>query len=89
MGLPQPMPGDIKTACHPDQVERLRGWLAEARQVARARLLDVPADEPPPTLVLAVDQAEELFNVDAGLEAPAFWSCWPRWCSMRPGSPRG
>ena len=72
LGLPQPMPGEIKTACHPDQVERLRGWLTEARQVARARLLDVPADEPAPTLVLPVDQAEELFNADAGPEAPRF-----------------
>ena len=72
LGLPQPLPGEIKTACHPDQVERLRGWLAEARQVARARLLDVAANEPAPTLVLAVDQAEELFNADAGPEAPRF-----------------
>ena len=29
LGLPQPLPGDIKTACHPEQVERLRGWLTE------------------------------------------------------------
>ena len=54
------------------QVERLRGWLEEARQVARARLLDVPAEQPAPTLVLPVDQAEELFNADAGPEAPRF-----------------
>ena len=72
LGLPQPMLGEIKNACHPDQVERLRGWLAEARQVARARLLDVAADQPAPTLVLPVDQAEELFNADAGPEAPRF-----------------
>ena len=54
------------------RVERLRGWLEEARQVARARLLDVPAEQPAPTLVLPVDQAEELFNADAGPEAPRF-----------------
>ena len=72
LGLPQPMPGEIKTACLASEVEELRGWLQEARQVARARLLDVPADEPPPTLVLPVDQAEELFNADAGPEAPRF-----------------
>ena len=72
LGLPQPMLGEIKNACHPDQVERLRDWLAEARQVARARLLDVAADQPAPTLVLPVDQAEELFNADAGPEAPRF-----------------
>ena len=54
------------------QVEQLRGWLEEARQAARARLLDVPAEQPAPTLVLPVDQAEELFNADAGPEAPRF-----------------
>ena len=53
-------------------MERLRGWLAEARQVARTRLLDVAAEQPAPTLVLPVDQAEELFNADAGPEAPRF-----------------
>ena len=66
------MLGEIKNACHPEQVERLRGWLEEARQAARARLLDVPAEQPAPTLVLPVDQAEELFNADAGPEAPRF-----------------
>ncbi len=68
----QPMLGEIKNACLPRAVERLRGWLEEARQAARARLLDVPAEQPAPTLVLPVDQAEELFNADAGPEAPRF-----------------
>ncbi|MCW2652645.1 MAG: hypothetical protein JWR32_3621 [Mycobacterium sp.] len=72
LGLREPMLGEIKNACHPDHVERLRGWLEEARQVARARLLDVAAEQPAPTLVLPVDQAEELFNADAGPEAPRF-----------------
>ena len=66
------MLGEIKNACLASDVERLRGWLEEARQVARARLLDVPAEQPAPTLVLPVDQAEELFNADAGPEAPRF-----------------
>ena len=64
--------GDQERLPEPRQVERLRGWLEEARQVARARLLDVAADQPAPTLVLPVDQAEELFNADAGPEAPRF-----------------
>ena len=71
-GLAEPMLGEIKSACDPEHVERLRGWLEEARQAARARLLDVPAEQPAPTLVLPVDQAEELFNADAGAEAPRF-----------------
>ncbi|HUO39805.1 MAG TPA: TIR domain-containing protein, partial [Mycobacterium sp.] len=72
LGLLQPLLGEIKTACHPEHVERLRGWLEESRQVARDQLLDVPAEQPAPTLVLPVDQAEELFNTDAGPEAPHF-----------------
>ena len=72
LGLNQPVLGVIKNACLASEVERLRGWLAEARQVAQARLLDVAAEQPAPTLVLPVDQAEELFNADAGPEAPRF-----------------
>ena len=72
LGFTQPLLGEIKNACHPDHVERLRGWLEEGRQAARARLLDAPAEQPAPTLVLPVDQAEELFNADAGPEAPRF-----------------
>ena len=72
LGLRKPMLGVIKNACLASDVERLRGWLEEARQVARTRLLDVAAEQPAPTLVLPVDQAEELFNADAGPEAPCF-----------------
>ncbi len=54
LGLHEPMLGEIKNACHHDPVERLRGWLEEARQAARARLLDVAAEQPAPTLVLPV-----------------------------------
>ena len=72
LGFAQPMLGEIKSACRDEQVECLRGLLEEARQAARDRLLDVPAEQPAPTLVLPVDQAEELFNADAGPEAPRF-----------------
>ena len=72
LGLRKPVLGEIKNACHPEHVEEVRGWLEEARQVACARLLDVAANQPAPTLVLPVDQAEELFNADAGPEAARF-----------------
>ena len=72
LGFRGPVPGEIKNACHREHVEQLWGWLEEARQEARARLLDVPAEQRPPTLVLPVDQAEELFNADAGPEAARF-----------------
>ena len=70
LGLARPMLGEIKNACRTPNVERLRGWLEEARR-RRARLLDVAAEQPAPTLVLPVDQAEELFNADAGPGGPA------------------
>ena len=72
LGLREPMLGEIKNACQPEHVEQLRGWLEEARQAARTRLLDVAAEQPAPTLVLPLDQGEELFNADAGPEAPRF-----------------
>ena len=71
LGLPQPMLGDIKTACVGSELDLLSAWLQETRQAARARLLDA-SGEPAATLVLPVDQAEELFNADAGPEAPQF-----------------
>jgi hypothetical protein len=40
LGFAQPLLGEIKNACHREQVERLRGLLEEARQAARDRLLD-------------------------------------------------
>ena len=72
LGLRGPLLGEIKTACHPEHVEQVRSWLEEARQAARATLLDVAEGQPAPTLVLPLDQAEELFNADAGPEAPRF-----------------
>ncbi|MCU1548874.1 MAG: hypothetical protein JWO29_1825 [Arthrobacter sp.] len=75
LGLGRPALGEIKAACTSGDAGRLQGWLAEARQTARARLIDVVdiADEAPaPTLILPLDQAEELFSADAGPEAPRF-----------------
>ena len=72
LGLHQPVLGEIKNACGTEHVDQVRVWLEEARQEAHARLLDVPAGQPAPTLVLPVDQAEELFNADAGPEAARF-----------------
>ncbi|WP_445168505.1 nSTAND1 domain-containing NTPase [Mycolicibacterium sp. Dal123E01] len=62
---------EIKDAClnDADKVGRL---LYELQQAAVAQLVDLPDDATPPTLVLPVDQAEELFGVDAGTEAQQF-----------------
>jgi hypothetical protein len=66
LGLAEPMLREIKNACHPQHVERLRGWLAEAGQVARTRLLDVAAKLPAPTILVPVDQVQEPGLPDEG-----------------------
>ncbi|WP_350222972.1 AAA family ATPase [Mycolicibacterium porcinum] len=67
VGLRAPSLGEVKNAIHDS--DQLRGWLAEAVAAARDRVPDL---ERPPTLVLPLDQAEELFGVDAGEEGQAF-----------------
>lgn len=75
-GLSQPSLGEIKTACSNCDITAVAGWLAEIRDAAAARLVDRAAIEqgsaPAPTLVLPLDQAEELFSVDSGEPAEVF-----------------
>jgi WD40 repeat protein len=68
LGLPEPGLGDIKKGVR--DVGRVRSWLTEAQRSAEHRALD-PVDSLPPTLVLPIDQAEELFGVDASEQAAA------------------
>jgi WD40 repeat protein len=70
VGLNEPSLGDIKNGIT-DEVS-VRAWLIEAALSARNRWLDAPASAAPPTLVLPIDQAEELFGVDSGAEGSAF-----------------
>ena len=70
LGLAEPALGAIKAgAGDPAQV---RGWLVEAQHAAVDRFLDDGPARAPPTVVLSVDQAEELFGADAGEEAGVF-----------------
>ncbi|WP_433524224.1 TIR domain-containing protein [Nocardia pseudovaccinii] len=69
LGLTAPALGDIKSAL-PDDIERIRGWLIEMQHAARDRLL-APAGVAP-TLLLPIDQAEELFVATAGVEGEQF-----------------
>ncbi|MDP7722166.1 serine/threonine-protein kinase [Mycobacterium sp. TY814] len=64
-GLNDPPLGDIKDACSRGDAAQLRTWLVECRDV-----LDTAGDGAPPTIVLPLDQAEELFTTDA--EAAGF-----------------
>ena len=68
LGLSQPQLGEIKTACLHDAT-RVNELLREAQHAARSQLHDVNPDFPLPTVVLPVDQGEELFSTDAGTEA--------------------
>ena len=68
LGLQQPALGDIEIACTADPAA-VRTLLAECRHAVAERVPDMGPDAPPPTLVLPIDQAEELFSADAGPEA--------------------
>ncbi len=72
LGFTSPGLGDIKQACLGGDAAQLAQWLREIQQAASARLLIEAGEMPLPTLVLPLDQAEELFGADAGAEASAF-----------------
>ena len=63
--------GDIKGACVSDP-ERVLELLVELRAAAAKRLVDAGQEGAAPTLVLPLDQAEELFSADAGEQAEKF-----------------
>jgi WD40 repeat protein len=69
LGLSGQTLGGIKTALAQD-ADALSRFLADIQHVARERLRVNGEDIAPPTLLLSVDQAEELFNPDASDEAP-------------------
>jgi WD40 repeat protein len=70
-GLSEPILADIQQACRTDS-DRVRQLLLEIQEAA-ARPGSGEADaEVLPTLVIPVDQAEELFNDDGVEEAPRF-----------------
>jgi TIR domain len=60
-GLTDPALGDIETACA-EQPEHIRQLLGELQETAHAQLVDRGEDAAPPTLVLPLDQAEELLS---------------------------
>ncbi|MFF0488817.1 TIR domain-containing protein [Nocardia sp. NPDC004068] len=66
-GLAAPPLGRVKTTLAQGDSTALRSWLTELHAAAVTRL---PAGADP-TLVLPIDQAEELFAADAGPEGPA------------------
>jgi WD40 repeat protein len=71
LGLDTVPLGDIRQACRSDP-GRVVELLTEIRSAAAARLVDAGQDGAAPTLVLPLDQAEELFSADAGVAAEQF-----------------
>ncbi|OCB62320.1 hypothetical protein A5677_11800 [Mycobacterium malmoense] len=71
LGLAQPALGDIEIACGADP-NAVRALLAECRHAAARRLPEMVSGAVPPTLVLPLDQGEELFTAESGREAAAF-----------------
>ncbi|WP_067837500.1 TIR domain-containing protein [Nocardia lijiangensis] len=72
LGFPGPGLGAVKKACTSD-IGQVVVWLRETQDAATARLM-AGEGAAPPTLVLPVDQAEELFTAEAGGEAERFLS---------------
>ena len=69
LGLNEPGLGVIKAGA--DDPRRVRGWLVEAQNAAMDRYVN---GSPPtaPTLILPLDQAEELFGAEVGAETDKF-----------------
>jgi WD40 repeat protein len=72
LGLKAPALGEIKDACNRADALFVADLLQEARLEASRRLLDEATGTPLPTVILPVDQAEELFSADAGPQAQRF-----------------
>jgi WD40 repeat protein len=74
LGLTGSALGEIKSACLAGDSEQIVTWLREIRRAAAAQLLERggDGDAAAPTLVLPLDQAEELFNAEAAGSAEPF-----------------
>jgi WD40 repeat protein len=73
MDLTEPALGEIKAACTGD-AQRVSELLREVQYAAQRRLLDRAENASAPTLVMPLDQAEELFTADAGNTSDQFLS---------------
>jgi WD40 repeat protein len=79
LGLPGAPLGDIKKACLADDRDWIYELLVQVRAAAAQQLAEIDQDgdatvqeASAPTLVLGLDQAEELFSADAGEQAEQF-----------------
>src|ERR1700682_5399804 len=70
-GLTDAAVGDIEAACA-EEPEQIRQLLVELQQAAQAQLLERGEDAAPPTLILPLDQAEELLSAEGERQAERF-----------------
>lgn len=88
LDLKRPVLSAIKDACTGDS-ELVRKLLTEALEVASTRLLDKPSGLPAPTVVIPVDQAEELLNEDGREEAERLFELIAAMAPEREPDPSG
>ncbi|HZQ32730.1 MAG TPA: TIR domain-containing protein [Mycobacterium sp.] len=69
LGMSAPPLGEIKVACSTGDATQVRQWLIEIRDAAVNQIGNIREGDLPPSVVLPLDQAEELFAVDAGPQA--------------------
>jgi hypothetical protein len=76
LGISERNPGDLMMRLSASGAVEFASMLSSIQEAARVRFVsgDEQSSSPAPTLVLPVDQAEELFNADAGPEARKFLS---------------
>jgi hypothetical protein len=73
LSLAPTSPGEIKTALA-SGVEALSALLLNIQNAARRRIVGLPDEASPPTVVISVDQAEQLFAASRSEENHAFLS---------------
>lgn len=62
----------VENACRTEDIQQIQTWIDQARRAA-----DPGDGAPGPTVVLPLDQAEELFPDDAAGESPRSAGWWP------------
>lgn len=87
MGLAEPSLGEIAAAI-PDRPDMVRDWLRDLETAMRQRLHGTDDHGAPPTLILPIDQAEELFGTESGPESARLLELLPALTQGSEDAPR-
>lgn len=82
LGLKEPELGEIKRMCLTDAA-KVTALLREVQQEAVRQFIG-QGEQDPPTMVVPIDQCEELFGKNAGTEADRFLSMVAEWAGEQP-----